>query len=224
MTFNLHRFLFKLALRHGLYASRYEVYTSILERFVKIIKESKRRVVCLDLGCGDGFFTRFLAGLCDLSIGIDLNEYSTWRYRWKNNSFFIVADARRIPLHPSSVDLVTIISLLEHVSNWRSIIAETSRILRLGGLVVIQLPNLNALIEPHTHLPFISFMPLYFRNSITTSMFNETLQWDCTLREVIQTLKDFGFKIIGVFHHAYIPKLKPLAFSHFIIAMKRETN
>ena len=150
MTSNLHGFLVKLAQRHGLYASRYKIYINILERFVKKIKESKRRVVCLDLGCGDGFFTWFLAGLCDLSIGIDLNEYSTWRYRWKNNSFFIVADARRIPLYPSSVDLVTIISLLEHVSNWRSIIAETSRILRPGGLVVIQLPNLHALIEPHT--------------------------------------------------------------------------
>jgi ubiquinone/menaquinone biosynthesis C-methylase UbiE len=224
MASNLQEFLAKLALKYGLYASRYEVYTNILERFVKIIKESKRRVVCLDLGCGDGFFTRFLAGLCDLSIGIDLNEYSTWRYRWKNNSFFIVADARRIPLHPSSVDLVTIISLLEHVSNWRSIIAETSRILRLGGLVVIQVPNLNALMEPHTHLPFISFMPVHLRNLITTSMFNETLQWDCTLREVIQALKDSGLKILGVFHYAYMPKLKPLAFSYFIIAMKHEIN
>ena len=221
MTSNLRGFLVKLAQRHGLYASRYEVYTNVLERFVKIIKESKRRVVCLDLGCGDGFFARFLAGLCDLSIGIDLNEYSTWRYRWKNNSFFIVADAREIPFHPNSIDFVTIISLLEHVSNWRSIIAETSRILRLGGLVVIQLPNLHALVEPHTKVPFISSIPVHLRNLMTTSMFNETLQWDCTLQEVIQALKDSGFKILGVFHHAYIPKLKPLAFSYFIIAMKR---
>jgi hypothetical protein len=67
-------------------------------------------------------------------------------------------------------------------------------------------------------------MPVHLRNLITTSMFNETLQWDCTLQESIQALKAGGFKILGVFHHAYMPKLKPLAFSYFIIAMKREIN
>jgi ubiquinone/menaquinone biosynthesis C-methylase UbiE len=220
MSSNLRKFLVKLALKQGFYGSRYDIYTNILQRFVKIIEENKHRIVCLDLGCGDGFFTHFLASLCDLSIGIDLNKYIGRRYREKSNNFFIVADARRIPFHPNSIDVVTIISLLEHVSNWRSIISETSRILRLGGLVIIQLPNLHALIEPHTHLPFISFMPLRFRNLITTSMFNETLQWDCTLQKVTQALREHGFKILGVFYYVYIPKLKPLAFSSFIIAMK----
>jgi ubiquinone/menaquinone biosynthesis C-methylase UbiE len=138
----------------------------------------------------------------------------------KSNSFFIVADAREIPFHPNSIDLVIIISLLEHVPNWRSIIAETSRILKLGGLVVIQLPNLHALIEPHTKVPFISFMPVRLRNLMTTSMFRDILQWDCTLQEVTQALKDSGFKILDVFYFAYMPRLKPLAFSYFIIAMK----
>jgi SAM-dependent methyltransferase len=218
MTSNLQKFLVKLALKQGLYASRYKTYANILQRFVKITKENRRKVVCLDLGCGDGFFTQFLVGLCNLSIGVDLNEYPAWRYR--DNSFFIVADARKIPLHSNSIDLVIIISLLEHVPNWRSIVAETSRILKLGGLVVIQLPNLHALIEPHTKVPFISFMPVRLRNLLTISIFRDVLQWDCSLQEVTQALKDSSLKILGVFHFAYMLKLKPLAFSYFIIAMK----
>jgi predicted TPR repeat methyltransferase len=87
MASNLRKFLVKLALKQGLYASRYKTYANILQRFVKITKENKHRVVCLDLGCGDGFFTQFLAGLCDLSIGIDLNEYLAWRYRKKATAF-----------------------------------------------------------------------------------------------------------------------------------------
>jgi len=216
----LRKLLFKLALRQGLYTSRYKNYTSILRRFIKVIKESNLRVICLDLGCGDGFFTSFLSSLCDLSIGVDLNEYSTWHYRVDYNNLFIIADARKTPFHPRSVDLVTMISLLEHVPNWRSVITETSRILRTGGLVIIQLPNLYALIEPHTHLPFISFMPPHLRNLITNSMFRGILQWDCTLQEVTRTLKNSGFKILGFSHYGYIPKLKHLASSYFIIAMK----
>jgi len=124
MFSKLRKLLFKLALRQGLYTSRYKNYTSILRRFVKVIKENRRRVLCLDLGCGDGFFINFLSNLCDLSIGVNLNEYPTWHYRADYNSLFIVADARKTPFHPCSVDLVTMISLLEHVPNWRSVITK----------------------------------------------------------------------------------------------------
>jgi len=146
----LRKILFKLALSRGLYTARYKTYTTILRRLVEVTKENKRRVLCIDLGCGDGFFTDILSSLCDLSIGVDLKGYSAWHYRICYNSLFIVADARKPPLRPCSVDLVILISLLEHVPNWRIVIAEASRFLRTGGLVIIQLPNLYWLMEPHT--------------------------------------------------------------------------
>jgi len=77
------------------------------------------------------------------------------------------------------------------------------------------------LVDGATHLPFISFMPLSFKNLITNKMFHDVLQWDCTLQKVTRELKNSGFKILGFFHYGYTLKLKPLTSSYFIIAMKK---
>jgi len=116
--------------------------------------------------------------------------------------------------------MVIMISLLEHVPNWRVVVSEVSRVLKAGGIVVIQLPNLYAMIEAHTHFPLLSFMPIYVKNLITSALFHEVLQWDCNVSEVTNTLKGFGLKVLGILRYSYIKMLGPISFAYFIIAMK----
>jgi len=215
MLGKLRRFLFGLALRHGLYDARYRDYALILQRL--LIRRGKA-TICLDLGCGYGFFVELLANLCNLSMGIDINKYPVWRRRQKGS--FIIADARRLPFRTSSIDVIVAISLLEHVPRWREVLAEVSRVLRPGGVFIIQLPDLRTLLEPHTHFPFISLMPVSFRNYITKLMFNEIFQWDCTLPRLLQEVRKHSLEIMGVYYYTYkkIPKL--FAMSYFIVAMK----
>lgn len=170
------------------------------------------------------FFTHMLSGLCNDAVGIDLVKYSKWRTRLKSN--FIVSDARRIPLRSQSIDAVLILSLLEHVPNWRIIILEVSRVLRNSGIVLIQLPNLNFIIEPHTHLPFIAFMPKRIKDALTFNVVHDILQWDCNLREVISVLKNYSFKVLGIIFYNYAKSLRIFGVqTYLIVAIKnREGN
>ena len=222
---NLTRFrssLVKLALRFNLYMSRYKDYTYYLMRLVKVIARSKRFTVCLDLGCGDGYFSRVLARLCDFVVGLDINVSSSWFKKTMVNLQYIVADARKIPLRSSTVDVVIIISLLEHVPNWKVVITEAMRVLKPGGLVIIQIPNLHSsILEPHTHLPLLEFTPGVIKNAVTYITLHDHISWDCAPKNVLTSLTNNGFKILGILH--YYSKLRTLTpQSYFIIAMKRK--
>jgi ubiquinone/menaquinone biosynthesis C-methylase UbiE len=46
---------------------------------------------------------------------------------------YVVADARRPPLRPGSMDLITIISLLEHVLQWGDVIESLERSSNIKG-------------------------------------------------------------------------------------------
>jgi len=212
--------LVKLALRLGLYTSRYKYFSTLCRRLIEVISSSKRKVVCLDFGCGDGFFTRLLASSCVFAIGIDLKKHNAWHIRQGNKSAFIVADARSIPLRSYVADVVIVLSLLEHVPSWRSVISEASRSLRLGGVAIIQLPNLHGIVEPHTHLPLLSLMPARIRNLVTLAIFREILQWDCSVPEVIYALRSSGLKVLGTLRYSYMKSLGSLSFAYFIVAMK----
>jgi SAM-dependent methyltransferase len=219
----LREFLVKIALRLGFYTYRYKDYTTYIQRLIGVVAK-RGKILCLDLGCGNGFFTHMLSGLCNDAVGIDLVKYSKWRTRLKSN--FIVSDARRIPLRSQSIDAVLILSLLEHVPNWRIIILEVSRVLRNSGIVLIQLPNLNFIIEPHTHLPFIAFMPKRIKDALTFNVVHDILQWDCNLREVISVLKNYSFKVLGIIFYNYAKSLHIFGVqTYLIVAMKnREGN
>jgi ubiquinone/menaquinone biosynthesis C-methylase UbiE len=177
----------------------------------------------LDLGCGDGFFTHLLSELCSDVVGIDLVEYSTWRSHTQLKSNFIVSDARKIPSRSRSIDAVLMLSLLEHVPNWRIIILEVSRVLRNDGIVIIQLPNLNFIIEPHTHLPFIAFTPKCIKDVLTFNVVHDILQWDCNLREVVSALKNYNFKVLGITFYNYVKSLRIFGVqTYFIVAIKNK--
>jgi len=218
----LRGFLVKIALRLGFYTYRYKDYTVYIQRLISIVAK-RGKILCLDLGCGDGFFTHLLSELCSDVVGIDLVEYSKWRSRMQLKSSFVVADAKKVPLRSRTVDVVLILSLLEHVPNWRIVISEVSRVLRGGGIVIIQLPNLNFIIEPHTHLPFIAFMPKCIKDALTFNVVHDILQWDCNLREVVSALKNYNFKVLGITFYNYVKSLRIFGVqTYFIVAIKNK--
>jgi len=217
----LRRIMVKISLVYGLYEARYRNYTKLIKTFLNIYLRSKQNILCLDLGCGDGFFTKILSRYCDMTVGIDLRAYHSWMISQKENNNFLVADARRIPIRSLSADIVLIISLLEHVPNWRHVISEISRILKIGGLIVIQLPNLHSIFEPHTKLPLISLMPSKIRDLITDLAVDDKLEWDCTIGNIINILEQYGLRILGVIPYSYTSTLRIIPNqAYFIIAIK----
>jgi SAM-dependent methyltransferase len=76
----------------------------------------------------------------------------------------IIGDAQDLPLADNSVDLLSLISLIEHTPNPQKVLSEAIRVVRIGGEIVIQLPNLYFPLDLHIGMPNPFWVPKFFRN------------------------------------------------------------
>ncbi|USS41059.1 class I SAM-dependent methyltransferase [Thermococcus aggregans] len=101
-------------------------------------------------------------------FGRELNANEIWvldiqRYQTQyDNVKYIVGDIRALPFENGYFDLVTAISVIEHVKERDKAIKECCRVLRPGGLLFIQIPNLKFPVDLHTGMfnPYLLPSPL----------------------------------------------------------------
>jgi len=212
-----------MATRLGLYSARMlEYFRIVIQVLMILVRHVKEGCVALDLGCGDGWLTRFMTRFCGFTIGIDIVPNKKWLQDigYNSNIGFVVADARFLPIRSNATSFVVALSLLEHVTKWNRIVSEAYRVLRRNGIFIIQVPNLIYFIEPHTNLPLLGFLPDGLRTKLAQIICCE-VHFDCTLKNVIKELEKHNFENwVSAYYH--IPhKLIPFPPSYFIIALKR---
>ncbi|MGN9810502.1 methyltransferase domain-containing protein [Micromonospora sp. BQ11] len=98
----------------------------------------------VDLGCGAGLLAPHLAGKGYRHVGVDLTR-SALRQAAAHGVTVVNADATAVPLADGCADVVAAGELLEHVPDWRLAVAEACRLLRPGGLLVVDTLNDTAL-------------------------------------------------------------------------------
>ena len=199
MTRMMHKYVVEILRRLGFYAVRELMYFIIISKFAKLLRLKSDKLLCLDLGCGNGKITKMLSKVCDTIIGIDIRRSNEWVVNVKMD--FIVADAQKIPLRQGSMNLIVLLSLLEHVPKWNEVIAEISRVLRAVGVAIIQLPNLYFVIEPHTQVLLLAILPKGIIHKIAQLNSDGDLQFDCTINNVIATATQYSLKLVGVYAH-----------------------
>ena len=211
----------KLATRLGLYGRRRLEYLRLIFKVLSILSTHRGKPrVALDLGCANGWLTRRIAKHLGLAVGIDISFHSEWVESRNPSLEFIVADARSLPLRPDTADCVVAISLLEHVPGWNRVVSEVHRVLRHGGLFIIQLPNLMYFIEPHTKFPLLGLLPKRVKAILASSVGYRDLQFSCTLKNVVKELRRHGFEY-WVSHYHHTPhKLMRSPPSYFVVALK----
>ncbi len=117
----------------------------------------------LDLGCGYGvnsevFGENFDNIYCSDLGNANLVKCKEYMVRSENVSH-IAADAQRLPFEDKYFDLVTAISLIEHVPDQEQMLQETLRVLKKGGELVMQFPNRHFFMELHSGIPFYCLVP-----------------------------------------------------------------
>lgn len=103
--------------------------------------------VILDIGCGSGVQIRALdLGKPNLIIGMDVNRNALLYAKKKeiSHSEFIIADAQLLPFREQTIDKIICAEIIEHLSNPEQLIAESQRVLRQDGSIVISTPNENS--------------------------------------------------------------------------------
>jgi SAM-dependent methyltransferase len=96
--------------------------------------------VVADVGGGPGFFVRELgrAGARAFCVDADLGEMAMLGPAADGS---IVGSAVGLPLRSGSVDVCFSSNVLEHVKDWRTMLAEMVRVTRPGGIVFLAFTN-----------------------------------------------------------------------------------
>jgi 2-polyprenyl-6-hydroxyphenyl methylase / 3-demethylubiquinone-9 3-methyltransferase len=92
----------------------------------------------LDIGCGGGLLTEEFARLGCAVVGVDpsVESLAVARRHAAGQGLAIryqCATGEALPFVDESFDIVYCCDVLEHVNDWRQVIAETARVLRPGG-------------------------------------------------------------------------------------------
>jgi ubiquinone/menaquinone biosynthesis C-methylase UbiE len=114
------------------------------------------------------------------------------------------------------------LSLLEHLEKPAECVQELYRVLKQGGVAIIQLPNLQYLFEPHTKLPLLCLMPKWVQSRILRMMNYAYINFDVTVKNTLLMLQKSGFELreIVKVYHLGVMKLLPLAPAYIFITRK----
>lgn len=98
---------------------------------------------CLDLGCGDGrALGMYLQPRARSYVGVDVSETAVALARGAGLRAERIDDASRLPFGDESFDFVACVEVLEHLFATEETARELRRVLRPGGIAVVQVPNI----------------------------------------------------------------------------------
>jgi ubiquinone/menaquinone biosynthesis C-methylase UbiE len=126
------------------YACRLDaLHQALADDFRNIVRKLslQSHQTALDVGCGDGFFTRLLAESGAQVIGLDNSDAFLRHARSTNdgvsNIEFIKADVRKLPRENASVDVIWSAHSMHSYPDIPQCLREFRRVLRPGGLLAI---------------------------------------------------------------------------------------
>ncbi len=152
-------------------------------RTQKVIKYVPKNSIVCDIGCGeDPYFLKKISKFIKKGVGFDrkVKEYKDSVIELKKLKI-----ENKIPLEKESVEVVTLLAVIEHLNNPQEILNESFRILKNNGVLILTTPT--PLSKPI--LEFLAFkMKLISRDEIKD---HKNYFWP---RKIEEMLIKAGFK------------------------------
>ena len=150
----------------------------------------------LDIGCSAGEIGRLVAGRFSSVIGVDLSQRDIrcgTVFRAANQAL-AVGDVTHLPLQSATVDAAICIEALEHIPDDAAVLAEASRVLRPGGVLLVSVPHARF---PFTYDPINALLGLAFGGRhLPIGMWGFGHLRLYSLEELEAKLGKAGFKIV----------------------------
>lgn len=134
------------------------------------VVDSRKETIGLDIGCGAGSGLATLLEMTDTAIGFDLSYSSLLLARsfidenYPSRDYFLFAGmAECLPLANMAFSLILARDVIEHVGNQKKFLDEAHRIMRKGSSFVFNTGSRFVLLEPHTRLPFVGYLPRFLQ-------------------------------------------------------------
>jgi len=132
-------------------------------KIISLLGESRfrsaRRV--LEIGCGAGVITGILAQQGGSELEVHAVDVVDTRVE-KDGYEFKLVDGTTLPYEDKFFDIVISNHVIEHVgeeTDQRHHLQEIKRVLADSGIAYLAVPNRWRLVEPHFHLPLLSWFP-----------------------------------------------------------------
>ncbi len=98
----------------------------------------------LDIGAATGFFMSIAKKRGFSVVGVELSDFAAKKGR-ENGLDIVTGDLLNTNFEGESFDVITMFDVLEHVPDPKKLIQEVSRIVRPGGLIIINTPDAESL-------------------------------------------------------------------------------
>jgi ubiquinone/menaquinone biosynthesis C-methylase UbiE len=96
----------------------------------------------LDVGCGNGIYTQWLAKKCVRAVGVDHNEKNlAWAKQEFPHCEFVLSNGENLPFADASFDAVMLTEVLEHTQDDRATLREIARVTKPGGTLLLSTPH-----------------------------------------------------------------------------------
>jgi len=117
-----------------------------LRHFRKVWAGDAPGACWLDVGCGAGSYTRYLAERGVAAVGLDYSLPSVAKARLRGGAIpWLVGDATRLPLRPGALDGVLCFGVMQALAGPERVVTELVQAVRPGGSVWIDALNHNCL-------------------------------------------------------------------------------
>lgn len=150
----------------------------------------------LEIGTGSGAMAHYFATHDDLRCDVDAVDVVDQRQIREKFRFRLV-EGVQLPYPAGAFDVVISNHVIEHVGAPQVQMAhlhEIARLLRPGGRAYLAFPNRWQLVEPHSHLAFLSWLPHRWRTPYLR-LFRRGTAYDCeplSLGEIERMLVSTG--------------------------------